>query len=427
MDIKSALEKLYSMHQFGIKLGLEKTFHLLEHIGNPHQKLKCIHVAGSNGKGSTASFIASILVEAGYKVGLYTSPHFVKFNERIRIDGNMIDDGYIAEFVDELTNYIDENQPTFFEVTTALAFKYFYEHKVDYAVVETGLGGRLDATNVIHPIASVITSISLEHTEHLGNTIEKIAAEKGGIVKNNTPVFIGKMPRVAKDIIIEISKRLNSTLNEIESCTEKENDRMAVSFAKKKFSIYKTPLQGEHQLWNASLAVKTVAETLDITDGLILSRGIRNIINNSGISGRYEILNDEPKVILDSAHNVEGVESFINEFSKEAENYSERILIFGAMRDKAIETMLEHLSKFFDKIYLTHVDIERAANLLELSRAASQARVDAKPLDDPGTFISEFILRAKNKCLVALGSMYLLGNIKSKFLKKGLDNRQQED
>ncbi|MFA7229307.1 MAG: Mur ligase family protein, partial [Melioribacteraceae bacterium] len=192
--IQSALNLLFSLHQFGIKLGLDNMTALLDHIGNPHSGLKMIHIAGSNGKGSTASFIASILMEAGFKVGLYTSPHFVKFNERIRINGVMIDDNSVAEFVDGLREYISEKKPTFFEITTALAFHYFLHQKVDYAVIETGLGGRLDATNVITPLASVITSISLDHTEHLGETIEKIAAEKGGIIKPGAKLFTGIMP-----------------------------------------------------------------------------------------------------------------------------------------------------------------------------------------------------------------------------------------
>ena len=422
MDIKSALEKLYSMHQFGIKLGLEKTYHLLEQLDNPHKNLKCIHIAGSNGKGSTASFIASILTEAGCKVGLYTSPHFVKFNERIRINEKTIDDAYIAKFVDDLNDYIEENQPTFFEVTTALAFKYFYEQKVDYAVVETGLGGRLDATNVIHPIASVITSISLEHTEHLGNTIDKIAAEKGGIIKANTPVLIGKLSTEAKNVIREISERLNCRLTEIENCIAKEDERVVVLLGQNKFSIYKTPLRGAHQLWNAALAVKTVAETLSIADGLILSRGIGNVIPNTGISGRYETFSSNPRIIFDSAHNVEGIESFIREFSKESNQFSERILIFGAMRDKAIESMLSKLAPYFDKILLTRVNIERAADITELTVAANNAGVEAISITDSSEYIREFVKLDQNKCLAVLGSMYLLGEIKSKLLKKGLDN-----
>jgi len=424
MEIKSALEKLYSMHQFGIKLGLDKTYHLLEQIGNPHKDLKCIHVAGSNGKGSTASFIASILTEACYKVGLYTSPHFVKFNERIRINGEMIDDEYIAKFVEGLNDYIDKHQPTFFEMTTALAFKYFSEKRIDYAVVETGLGGRLDATNVIHPIASVITSISLEHTDHLGNTIDKIAAEKGGIIKPNASVLVGRLPDEAKNVIRGISSLLNSSLTEIENCSVNEKGRIIVSLGEKKFSIYKTPLLGEHQLWNASLAVKTVAETLSLADGVVISRGIRNVVKNTGIEGRYETYNTNPRVIFDSAHNVEGVETFIREFSKEVNQFSEKILIFGAMRDKAIDEMLKRLAPFFDTVFLTRVDIDRAADTQELLGAAARAGVNAVPLEDSGDYVVRFIKEAQNKCLVVLGSMYLLGEIKSKLTKKRLDNSE---
>ena len=177
MDVAASLKKLFSLHTFGIKLGLENTIKFLEHIGNPQNFLKTIHVAGSNGKGSTSSFIASILQESGFKTGLYTSPHFVKFNERIVINGKQIDDEYIADFVDKYENYIDEHQLTFFEVTTVMAFKYFLEMKTDYCIIETGLGGRLDATNVLNPIAVVITTISLEHTNVLGNTITQIASE----------------------------------------------------------------------------------------------------------------------------------------------------------------------------------------------------------------------------------------------------------
>ncbi len=174
MDIEGSLKKLFSLHTFGIKLGLDNIIGFLNHLGNPQQQLKTIHLAGSNGKGSTASFIASILQEFGFEVGLYTSPHFVKLNERIVINGVQIDDEYVSNFISDNDKYIDDHQLTFFEVTTALAFQYFKDKKPDYCVIETGLGGRLDATNVLNPLATLITSISLEHTNVLGDTIEKI-------------------------------------------------------------------------------------------------------------------------------------------------------------------------------------------------------------------------------------------------------------
>lgn len=421
MNIKSTLEKLFSLHQFGIKLGLEQTFLLLDRIGNPHTKLKTFHIAGSNGKGSTASFIASILMEAGYKVGLYTSPHFVKFNERIRINGKMISDEYVASFVTSLEDYIDKNNPTFFEITTALAFKYFEEEKVDFAVIETGLGGRLDATNVIQPISSVITSISLEHTQHLGDTIEKIASEKAGIIKPNTLVFVGRMNVHAEKVFQDKAADSNCRYFSIVDFTKKENGRVVVSLNEKSFSIYSTPLRGEHQHFNSALAVKTVCESLGINDGFVFSRGIKNVIRNTSLEGRYEIVCEQPKVIFDSAHNTEGVKIFVEEFSKEYKSYSERILIFGVMKDKAISEMLAALKPYFNKIFAAQIQIDRAASIDELITIAAKEGIKVLPLADPAHFIQEYLKENKNKCLVVLGSIYLLGEIKSKMLEKRLD------
>jgi len=418
MDIKSSLEKLFSLHQFGIKLGLNSTLHLLERIGNPHKDLKIFHIAGSNGKGSTASFIASLLMEAGYKVGLYTSPHFVKFNERIRINGVMIEDGYIAKFVTDLDDYIEKYKPTFFEITTALAFKYFYEQKVDYAVIETGLGGRLDATNVINSIASVITSISLEHTQHLGDTLEKIAFEKAGIIKQNSKVFVGKMLDEPEKVIRNKAKEHNCDYNLINDFTEIESDRFIVKLQNKSFSIYSTPLIGTHQLYNAALAIKTIHKSLNIEDGLIISRGIRHVIKNTGIQGRYEIISKKPKVIFDSAHNPEGVKIFIEEFSRESSNYSERYLLFGAMKDKSIVEMLKILDPYFNRIFITKIDIDRSANEEDLESAAKSAGIKINIVQNGSKLVRDFFNERKDKCLVVLGSMYLLGEIKSKMLEK---------
>jgi len=418
MGIESALKKIFSLHQFGIKLGLENIHILLDEIGNPHKELKSFHIAGSNGKGSTASFIASILQETGFKVGLYTSPHFVKFNERIRLNGKMIDDGYITEFVSDIEKSIDKNQLTFFEVTTALAFKYFKEQKVDYAVIETGLGGRLDATNVISPIASVITSISLEHIQYLGNTIEKIAYEKSGIIKPNTFVFSGVMPEEAEKVIRDRSNELNCKYFGINSLVKKEKGRVIVLFDKKEYSIYSTPLIGDHQLYNAALAVGVLNKCLGIESELTISRGISNVKKNSGIEGRYEVLSTNPKIIFDSAHNPEGVQSFVNEFEKEFDSYNERILIFGAMKDKNIDEMLKSLHHYFNKIYITEINTERSAKFQELEDISKSLNFKVDRLTDPGGFIREFKLTGQGNCLIVLGSIYLLGEIKSEILSE---------
>ena len=210
MNLEEALQKLFSLHQFGIKLGLDNIKKLLGYLGNPERKLDAIHIAGSNGKGSTASFISSILQEAGFKVGLYTSPHLIIFNERIRINREMISDDYILDFMNSIDLYIDNNSPTFFELTTALAFKYFSEQEVDFAVIETGLGGRLDATNVLNPMVSVITTISEEHTSILGTDLTSIAHEKGGIIKRSKDVVLGMLEQDPKSALINKAKELHS-------------------------------------------------------------------------------------------------------------------------------------------------------------------------------------------------------------------------
>lgn len=421
MDINSALKKLYSLHQFGIKLGLDSTFKLLQQVGSPHEKLKCFHIAGSNGKGSTASFIASILIEMGFKVGLYTSPHFVRFNERIRINGKEIDDDYIANFVIGMEKYIDENEPTFFELTTAMAFQYFAENNIDLAVIETGLGGRLDSTNVINPLASIITSISLEHTNILGNTIEKIAYEKAGIIKKNVPVFTGELNQVAARVIGDKAEELNCGYFPFNSFAVKKEDHVCLNTRVGEIKIYKTALPGFHQLMNASLAVKTVTEILDVRQPIFITRGINNVIVNSKIQGRYEVVSSQPRIIFDSAHNPEGIESFIKEFRKDGKNFRNRCLIFCAMKDKDYQKMLELISEDFTKIYFTSIYFDRALTYEEFSESARRLGITFEKISDPVEFIAQFRRGNANDCLAILGSMYLLGEIKSKILEKGLD------
>ncbi|MGK9477216.1 bifunctional folylpolyglutamate synthase/dihydrofolate synthase [Melioribacter sp. OK-6-Me] len=412
-DIDSILTKLYSMRQFHIKLGLERIEKFLEALGNPHKKLKVFHIAGSNGKGSTASFIASILMAAGFKTGLYTSPHLVRFNERIQINGNFIDDESIADFYHKHENYIKENEITFFEVTTAMAFDYFAKMNVDYAVIETGLGGRLDATNLVDPIASVITSISLEHTHILGETIEKIAFEKGGIIKMGKPVFIGNVSEAAAGVLSRIAQEKNSPLFSLNNFAEKEKDFVNLSLKNQQFHIYKTPLIGYHQLINCALALKTLNETLNINDGLVIDSGIERVIENTNIQGRYEIINKNPKVIFDAAHNPEGIETFLQEFEKESDNYEKRSVVFAAMKDKEIKGMIKKLGKKFDTLYVTTVGLDRSATIDDLRNAAEEAGINAIPLYEPAELVRNFILNKKNECLAVLGSIYLLGKLKS--------------
>ncbi|MDR3625330.1 MAG: Mur ligase family protein, partial [Ignavibacteriaceae bacterium] len=287
MDIESALEKLFSLHTFGIKLGLDNISGFLEYLGNPQKKLKTFHIAGSNGKGSTASFIASILMEFGYKVGLYTSPHFVRFNERIQINKVFIPDDYLAKFVTDYNDYIDEHKLTFFEVTTAIAFKYFYEQKIDYAVIETGLGGRLDATNVLNPLAVLITSISLEHTAILGSTLNDIAGEKAGIIKNNSQVFTGRLPDEAEKVIDEKCKETNSKWFKIEDYVNIKGQGLELYTEELELDDWTMPLKGQYQKFNAALAGLAVSKVLLKDDLKTISKGIKNVIKNTGLQGRF--------------------------------------------------------------------------------------------------------------------------------------------
>lgn len=412
MNTKAALDKLFSLHQFGVKLGLDNTKKLLAYLGNPEKNLKAIHIAGSNGKGSTASFTASILQEAGYRVGLYTSPHFVRFNERIRINGTMIPDSYVREFMMELDTYIEENTPTFFELTTTMAFKYFNENQIDYAVIETGLGGRLDATNTLDPIASVITTISKEHTNVLTDDIRKIAFEKGEIIKENKKSFIGLLPDEAVEVISEKAKRSNSQLFRLEKFIEINSDFVKLSVDKFHYKIYQTPLPGNHQISNAALAVLVVYNVFGISDISVMNRGIDKVIINSGIQGRFETFNIEPRIIFDAAHNEEGIESFIKEFSKIKDQFEEKTIIFGAMRDKNLEKMMQNISQEFDNFYVTTIDYERAATIDELKSIASREKIEIKEVESPVQFIKSFERGKNNHCLVILGSIYLLGKIK---------------
>ena len=418
MDLEESLQKLFSLHTFGIKLGLENTLLFLEHIGNPQKKLKTIHVAGSNGKGSTSSFIASILMEAGYKTGLYTSPHFVKFNERIVINKKQVEDRFVADFINRNEKFIDEHELTFFEVTTAMAFEYFRINEVDYCVIETGLGGRLDATNVLNPVAVVITSISLEHTNVLGNEISQIASEKAAIIKNGAKVFTGKLNDEADAVVRKKCSeqkcelfRLDDYINERHNSVELYTDEIEID----DFII---PLKGQYQKFNAALAGLVISKTFSVDNSRLISGGIKNVLVNTDLQGRYEYFRKEPDIILDSAHNTDGVKNFLIEFQKEEDNYSKKSLLFAVMKDKSIEEMLLDLNNHFDEILITEIDYERCAKIEQVSEVCVKNKITFAKVKDILKFVREFELRDKSECLVVLGSMFLIGKIKEGLVVK---------
>ena len=412
MDINSALQKLFTLHTFGVKLGLDNIKQFLDFIGNPQSKLKTIHIAGSNGKGSTAAFIASILMEAGYNVGLYTSPHFVRYNERIRINGVQVSDEYVAEFITSHWNYISKHKLTFFEVTTAIAFEYFFKNKVEYAVIETGLGGRLDATNVLNPPAVVITSISLEHTNVLGDKISGIASEKAAIIKEGAKVFTAILPDEADRVIEQKCDELHCDLYRLDEYVNEKDNLIELYTEEIELDEWNVPLKGRYQIFNAALAVLVSAKSFLCDNNATLLKGIKNVISNTGIEGRYEYYCKNPTVIFDSAHNIAGIQEFLSEFKKDSERYKKKTVLFGVMKDKAIEQMLVELNKSFDEIHITQINNERSATIKELMDLCRDLNINVTAEYDSIGFIRKFLKEKTDKCLVVLGSMYLLGEIK---------------
>ncbi|MCF8260248.1 MAG: bifunctional folylpolyglutamate synthase/dihydrofolate synthase [Melioribacteraceae bacterium] len=410
MKIEEALDQLFAMKRFSVKLGLETITKFLAYLGNPQNNLKIFHIAGSNGKGSTASFLKSILMEAGYNVGLYTSPHYVDFNERISINGIQISDDEILKFLEEHQDFIKENETTFFEITTAMMFNYFANAEVDFAVIEVGLGGRLDATNVITPIAALITTISLEHKQILGDTLEAIANEKGDIIKAGSRAFFGIMPDEALDVLKTISVKRGcdyKILNEeIKFDTEK--------FHFNGLNIYKTPLAGSHQLYNLALSVLAVQSVVEGIGRNSILNGIKNVVKNTKIQGRYEIFHKNPTVIFDSAHNPQSLGSFLQTFKNEENIFNNKELIIGVLNDKDYKNIFDQLIPYFDSIKITSIKNERSQSVDLIAEHLVETGASFSVHDNPEEYFVGWLNdnNHKNDCLVVLGSIYLVGQIK---------------
>ena len=313
------------------KKDLTNTYMLLESLGNPHLKGTHIHVAGSNGKGSVSSMTASVLKEAGYKVGLYTSPHLMNYTERIRVNGTEVEKEFVVEFVNKMESAIQKIKPSFFEVTVAMAFDYFATQKTDINIIEVGLGGRLDSTNVIQPMLSVITNISMEHTDMLGNTLAEIAGEKAGIIKKDVPAVIGEwnneILKVFKNKAAQVKTNLVFASNKVpnhwlEACS----------------------LKGQYQIKNLN-TLHSILQTIAIFNMRIndshISAGLRNISENAGLMGRWHKIADAPETILDTAHNAAGIKNVITQLKKI--NFSKLHIVLGVVEDKALDKWLGSL------------------------------------------------------------------------------------
>jgi len=356
--------------------------------------------------------LAAMLQQAGYKTGLYTSPHLKDFRERIKINGEWITEDFVIDFVEHTKKISEAIQPSFFELTVAMAFYYFAQQKVDVAIIETGLGGRLDATNVLNPLACVITPISLEHTNILGEDLEHIAFEKSEIIKPGSKTFIGLMPEKAIKVIEKKANSVKSELFCLEEYIVEKGDNIQLYTEEIQFDEWLVPLIGKHQKYNAALAALCIAKSFDVDDPSIITNGIKNVVKNTKIQGRYEIALNKPRIILDSAHNPEGVESLVNTFKLEKANYSKSILLFSVMRDKNIKQMLLTVKDLFDEIYFYELSYERTANIEMLKTIADSLSIKYEIIDDLKLFLTQFINGPKDNCLVAAGSMYLLGEVK---------------
>tara|TARA_R100001369_G_scaffold11429_1_gene24884 strand:+ start:6968 stop:8191 length:1224 start_codon:yes stop_codon:yes gene_type:complete len=307
------------------KKDLTNIINFSEFLGNPHNNFKTLHVAGTNGKGSTSHMLASILQEAGYKVGLYTSPHLIDFRERIKINGKEIPENEVVAFIDSNKNYLESNKMSFFEMSVGMAFTYFGKEKVDVAVIEVGLGGRLDSTNIIHPLLSVITNIGLDHTDILGNTLEEIAAEKAGIIKLNTPVVIGE--------------HQDETFPVFQKIAEKNSAKLIL--ASLEDIVLETDLKGDYQDKNSRTAYVATKELQSLGFNISsenIERGLLTVISNTGLQGRWQQLQLKPKVICDTAHNKEGLTYVMAQLKKES--FKKLHIVLGFVSDKKLDTVL---------------------------------------------------------------------------------------
>lgn len=379
-EIFHAYPMYHKVGSSAYKEGLENIEALLKIVGNPEKKLKAIHIAGTNGKGSVAHLMSSYCQERHLKTGLFTSPHLVDFRERIRIDGEMVSEEQILEFFKLYKPQIDELQPSFFEITTALAFWHFATQKVDIAVIEVGLGGRLDATNVIRPLLSIITNITLEHTHLLGDSIAKIAMEKGGIIKKETPVIVGEFHPESYPVFTDLADKHNAPLFLAEENYTIEGNLNDCTIydvmGNVMYEHVNLPLSGEYQRKN----LKTVLQAIDVLEELlpydkdVTVAAIENVIQNTGFTGRWQILRQEPLTICDVGHNVGGLTLTMKQLS--ALPCRKLRMVFGMVADKDIDNILPLLPKDA-KYYVCQANIERALSCEELTTKLRCYNLDA--------------------------------------------------
>jgi dihydrofolate synthase / folylpolyglutamate synthase len=412
--IEYLYEKLPVFHRIGkkaYKADLSNTIALCNHLDNPQHMFKSIHVGGTNGKGSTSHYLASILQSAGYKTGLYTSPHLKSFTERIRINGEPIPENKVVQFIESNQNVIEELQPSFFELSVGMAFDYFSEEKVDIAVIEVGLGGRLDSTNIITPLLSVITNISFDHTDILGDTLPKIAFEKAGIIKPNIPVVISERNSETENVFIEKAKLENAP---IYFASDKYQNNY---FEQKAFELeveincpkngltlnIHSQLMGVYQVKN----IIGVLNAIDILNELNypisfqnIQEGFSKVIDLTGLKGRWQTLSKSPKLLCDTAHNVGGITQVLANIQKV--NYNKLWMILGFVSDKDISTILSLLPKQANYIFC-QANIQRALTAHELLEKASSINLKGIVISDVNEAIDYVKLNANSNDFIYVG------------------------
>lgn len=390
------------------KPGLEKTLQLMEHVGNPHERLKAIHVAGTNGKGSTSHLIAAALQAGGLRVGLFTSPHLVSLTERIRINGKPIGEAEIAGFIGQNRAFLDEVQPSFFETMTMLAFDYFVRQKVDIAVIETGLGGRLDSTNVLTPILSVITNIGFDHTEFLGNTLPKIAREKAGIIKPHVPVVIGETHPQTINVFMERAHECESEIYFADQCEFLRRTRLRFAPECELKGSYQ-----EHNLQTAYVALRAIS-----IQNSAIREGFAHVCSMTGLRGRWETLSERPLMICDTGHNSHGLQYVARQLKELANPHI--WIVFGMVNDKDTDIVMRLMPSNVqsDKVQYHYIfttpNTQRARSAEEMldlwKESGVRSQDSAISIDNPQEAISYAQKHAAPEdCIFIGGSNYLVG------------------
>lgn len=430
MDYKEAINYIENTGKFGINLGLKRIERLCQLLGNPEKNLKVIHVAGTNGKGSTTTLISSVLISQGYKVGIYTSPYIERFTERIKINDIEIPEDEVAKLVNEMLPYIDIlveeglEHPTEFEIITAAGFKYFSDQRVDFVVLEVGLGGRFDATNVVNPILSVITTISYDHMNILGNSIDEIAFEKAGIIKDNVPVVVYPQEKAAMDVIIKVSDEKKAKLHFVENMQyelviDTEDGIIFNATGDNKYKNLKIRLLGEHQILNSMTALKSI-EVMKQLGYIIDEKSIYTGFENAKWPGRFEIINPYPHIVLDGGHNIQGVKALVCATQKYFNGKKIKV-VCGMLRDKNYKDMIRELTYISDEFITVTPNNPRALTAVELKEVIEEMGKSAIATSTISEAVNIGMKDTNNdEVLLFCGSLYMIGEART--IIKGIVN-----